>query len=134
MNLYTCVHVCVHYSVSHDMCHKLWQCHLAFWMSNDYELILFQGFRIKLLISGLTAVAQWVKTLTAIVWVAVEEQVWSPAWHRWLKDLALPQLWCRLQLRLLAQQLPYACRCSIFKKLISFLFSFFITQWILLYL
>ena len=44
-------------------------------MSNDYELILFQGFRIKLLISGLTAVAQWVKTLTAIVWVAVEEQV-----------------------------------------------------------
>ena len=32
---------------------------------------------------------QWVKNPTAVVQVAVEVQVWSPAWHNGLKDLAL---------------------------------------------
>ena len=43
---------------------------------------------------------QWVKNLTAVAQVALEAQVQSPAQHGELKDLALPQLWHRLQLRL----------------------------------
>ena len=44
--------------------------------------------------------AQWVKNLTSAAQVDVEAQVRSPAQHGELKDLALPQLWHRLQLRL----------------------------------
>jgi len=47
---------------------------------------------------NLPAVAQWVKNLTAVVWVTVEVQVWSPAWHSGLKVLVLMPLHCRSQL------------------------------------
>ena len=42
---------------------------------------------------GILAVMQWIKNLIAAVWVAAEAQVQSSAWHRGLKDLALPHLW-----------------------------------------
>ena len=54
---------------------------------------------VKSVNSGVPAVAQWVKNPTAVVWVA-ETQVRSPTWSSGLKDLALPQLQCRLQLQL----------------------------------
>ena len=44
--------------------------------------------------------AQWVKNLTRVALVAVEVQVRSPALCSGLKDPALLQLWCRLQLQL----------------------------------
>ena len=47
---------------------------------------------------GAPTVAQWVKNLTAVAWVAGEVQVPSPAWRHGLKDLALLQLQCSLQL------------------------------------
>ena len=40
-------------------------------------------------------VAQWLKHLTAAAWVTAEVQVQSFAWHRGLKDPALPKLWLR---------------------------------------
>ena len=43
---------------------------------------------------GVPAMVQWVKNLTA------EAQVRPLAQHRKLKDLVLPQLWYRSQLRL----------------------------------
>ena len=42
--------------------------------------------------------AKWVKNLTAAAWVTAEVLVQSLAWHSRLKDLALTQLWFRLQL------------------------------------
>ena len=39
---------------------------------------------------GAPTVAQWVKNLTAVAWVAGEVQVPSPAWRHGLKDLAWP--------------------------------------------
>ena len=50
--------------------------------------------------SRVPAVAQWVKNLTAAAQVAAEAQVQSPAQGSVLKDPALPQLRCRLQLQL----------------------------------
>ena len=47
---------------------------------------------------GVPAVAQWVKYLTAVAWVATEARVRSLALHSGLKDPTLPQLWHRLQL------------------------------------
>ena len=48
-------------------------------------------------------------------------QVRSPAWHSGLKDMALPQLWGRLQLQLRIQllvwELPYAMGVAKKKKL-----------------
>ena len=46
---------------------------------------------------GVPVVAQWVKNPSAAAQVAVKVQVRSPS-PTGLKDLALPQLWCRLQL------------------------------------
>ena len=43
---------------------------------------------------------QWVKNLTAAVWVTVKVWVQSLARHSGLKDQVLLQLQCRLQLRL----------------------------------
>ena len=43
-------------------------------------------------------VVYWIKGPIAVVWVAAEVQVQSTAWHSGLKNLALPQLWHRLQL------------------------------------
>ena len=45
--------------------------------------------------SGVTAVAQVVKDLNAMTWVAMELWVLSPAWHSGLKDLVWLQLWFR---------------------------------------
>ena len=42
--------------------------------------------------------AQWVKNLMAAAEVAMEAQVQSSVWGSRLKDLALVQLWCSLQL------------------------------------
>ena len=43
---------------------------------------------------------QWIKEdLIAAAWVAAEARVQSLAWCSGLKDLALPQLWCRWQLQ-----------------------------------
>ena len=50
--------------------------------------------------------AQWVKNPTTVVQVAMEAQVRSLAWYSELKDPALPQLWCRLQLQLRLSPLP----------------------------
>ena len=47
---------------------------------------------------GVPAVVQWVKSLTTAAWVTVEAWVSSLALCRGLKDLALLQMWCRLQL------------------------------------
>jgi len=49
---------------------------------------------------GVPAVAQWVKNLTAAVWVAAEVWAQSLAQGRGLKDLLLSQLQRRLQLQL----------------------------------
>ena len=46
------------------------------------------------------AVAQGVKDQTAVAWVTVEAWVHSPKGHCGLKDVVLPQLWYRWQLRL----------------------------------
>ena len=43
---------------------------------------------------------QWVKNPTVAAWVTAETRVQSLAWHSGLKDLALPQLQCRLKLQL----------------------------------
>ena len=43
---------------------------------------------------------QWVKIPTAVAWVTAKVCVLSPAQCTGLKDPALPQLWCRSQLRL----------------------------------
>ena len=52
--------------------------------------------------------AQWVKTLTAVVWVAAEVQVQSLLlWHSGLKDPALPQLWLRLRSQLWLELNPW---------------------------
>ena len=48
---------------------------------------------------GVAPVTQWVKSQTAVAWVAVEVWVQSPPQCSGLKDLALPQLWHRLQLQ-----------------------------------
>ena len=42
--------------------------------------------------------AQWVKNPTAVALVTSEVQVQLPTWCNGLKDLALPQLWCRSRL------------------------------------
>ena len=42
--------------------------------------------------------AHWVKNFTAVAQVATEVQVQSLAWCSGLKELALLQLWCNLQL------------------------------------
>lgn len=42
---------------------------------------------------GVPAVVEQVKNKTAEAWVAVEVQIWSPAWCRGFKDLSLQQLW-----------------------------------------
>ena len=42
--------------------------------------------------------AQWIKNLIAVAWVAMEVQVPSPAWHSGLKDLLLLQQWSQLWL------------------------------------
>ena len=47
---------------------------------------------------GVPTVAQWVKKPTAVAQVSKKVQVQCPAWHSGLKDLALPQLWCRSHL------------------------------------
>ena len=61
---------------------------------------------------GVPAMAQLVKNLTAEAWVAEAVWVRSPDQLSGLKDLALPLLWCRLQLQLrfqsLAQEHPHA--------------------------
>ena len=64
--------------------------------------------------TGGPAEAQWVRNPTAVAWVAAGMQVLSPAWHSWLKDLALPQLQCSSLL--LTGELPYALSMAIKKK------------------
>ena len=44
---------------------------------------------------GVPAVAQWIKNLTAVVWVTAEVQAQFPAQSSGLKDLMLPQLQLR---------------------------------------
>ena len=46
------------------------------------------------------AMVQWFKNLTAVTQVIAEARVCSSGWYSGLKDPALPQLWCRLQLQL----------------------------------
>ena len=48
----------------------------------------------------LPSMVQWVKNLTTVVPVAAGVRVQSLGWCSGLKDLVLPQLWFRLQLRL----------------------------------
>ena len=43
---------------------------------------------------------QWIRNPTAAAWVTVEAWILSPAQLSGLKDPALPQLRCRLQLKL----------------------------------
>ena len=50
--------------------------------------------------------AQWVKP-TSVAQVATEAQDQSPAQRSGLKDLALPQLWCRSQLQLRFNPWPW---------------------------
>jgi len=45
-------------------------------------------------------VAEWVKDLTSVAWVAAKVQVQSSAWLSELKDLLLPRLHCRSQMHL----------------------------------
>lgn len=49
-------------------------------------------FRVKNQISGVLAVAQWIKNLNARAWVAVEAQVQSRAWGRGLRIQRRSQL------------------------------------------
>ena len=51
--------------------------------------------------------AQWVKYLTAVAWVAVEVQVRFPAWYSGLKAPELVQMWLR-----------FSCRPGIFHVLL----------------
>ena len=51
--------------------------------------------RLKL---GVSTVAQWVRNPTAVAQVTAEARVQSLAWCSGLKDGALPQLQCSLQL------------------------------------
>ena len=44
--------------------------------------------------------AEWVKDLTSVAWVAAKVQVQSSAWLSELKDLLLPCLQCRSQMHL----------------------------------
>ena len=50
------------------------------------------------IILGVPAMVQWLKNLTAVAWVFEEVQVRSPTLCSGLKNPALPQLCCRLQL------------------------------------
>ena len=50
--------------------------------------------------SGVSAVVQWVKNLTAVAQVTATVWVWGPAWCSGLKDLALPHLQHRSKLQL----------------------------------
>ena len=52
--------------------------------------------------------AQWVKNLTAAIWVAAEAQVQSLAPCSGLKDLTLLQLQDATQIQFPAQEFPYA--------------------------
>ena len=63
-------------------------------MLNNFKM----NVNLKASIRGVTAVAQWVKNLTAATWVTREAQVRSLAQHSGLKDVVLPQLWRRSQL------------------------------------
>ena len=67
--------------------------------------------------TGVPAVAQWVKNLTAVARVDVEEQVQSPAWGSGLKNLALPQrqseITAAARIQSLAQELPCAAGVAI---------------------
>ena len=51
---------------------------------------------------GVPTVAQWVKNLTAVAWVAVELGVRSPAWPEWIKGYLELELrrWSQQRLRL----------------------------------
>ena len=66
---------------------------------------------------GIPAVAQRVKSPTAVTLVSAEAWVQSPTWHSGLKEPALLQLWHRsataVQIQSLAQQLPYAVGVAI---------------------
>ena len=53
---------------------------------------------LQSMFTGVPAVAQWVKDPTAVAQIAAEAKVQSPAQCSGLKDLALSQLQCRLQL------------------------------------
>ena len=50
--------------------------------------------------------AQWIKNPTAVAQVAVEVRVQFLTWYSELKDPMLPQLQCRLELRLIFSPLP----------------------------
>ena len=58
----------------------------------------FRAIPIKIPMASVPAVAQWAKNPTAVIWVAAEVQVWSPAHCSGLKDLVLLQLQHRSQL------------------------------------
>ena len=58
--------------------------------------------------------AQQVKNLAAMAWVAAEAWVWSPAQYSGLKDSALPQLvTAAAQVQSLVQECPYATGAAI---------------------
>ena len=65
---------------------------LSYW-----EIINIRHY-IKLKCTGVPAVAQWVKNLTAMTSVSAEAWVQSLAQHSGLKHLVLLQVWCKLQL------------------------------------
>ena len=61
------------------------------------------------IITGVPEVAEWVKNPTAVAWVAEKAWVQSPGGHSGLKNPALLQLWCKLQLWLGFN--PWAWEC-----------------------
>ena len=72
----------------------------SIWSSNPTPGHIFDKTIMQNDTGKVLPVAQWVKNPTAAALVATEEQVQSPAWHSGLNELALLQLWHRLQLGL----------------------------------
>ena len=88
----------------------------------------------KCFLSGVPAVAQWIKNQTAVARVTVEAWVQSPARHSELKDLVLPQLQHRSKLWLGFKSWPrnfYMSWVWLFKKkkkVSEFLYQWWVTQ------
>ena len=66
---------------------------------------------------GVPAVAQWVKNLTAVAWVAAEAAGSIPGPAQWVKrsgiDVAVAQATAEARAQSLARELPYASGMAI---------------------
>ena len=89
-----CCHFVEHFVISHNFEDEYtpWPCSLIEKSHN-----MWPG-SITIVIAGVPTVAGWIKDPTAAGLVTVEVWVQS-CLVQWIKDLALLQLWCRLQLK-----------------------------------